>query len=253
MRSYTSFLSFFLVACLCLLPQVATGDPLSVPVDHLTSFTGHLDGSGSSAATVAQLAMAGAAVPKGTFAKMKAAIKQKLGLGDDRDADVDALLADALEEIEVTPTPQPPVTTGNPLELATAIQQALAPLQAELKQVQDALASEATQRRTAQEALQAQQAREREASITTALDEAQKAGKFAPAKRDEWKARLEKDFDGVSAILADVPGNPALAKGQTAAKPDATSQDSPVAPKPEPGTMAASLTPDVLSYVAGAA
>lgn len=251
MRRAFSFLSFLLVACLCLLPQIATGEPLTVPVDHITSFVGHSD---TGAGIV--LAMPGVAVPKGTFAKMKAAIKQRLGLGDDKDAEVDALLAAEFEEAEPTTAPlpsppQPPSSLGAEA-LTQAVQAALAPIQQQVQGLTEALSAEKQARQSAQQALEAQQARERDAAVTKTLDEAVKAGKIAPAKRDDWKARLEKDFDGVNAILAELPVNPALAKTQQAAGPakGAGKEDAaaPIA-KAESGTMLGGLRGDVLSYL----
>lgn len=186
------------------------------------------------------IAPAPVAVPQGTLARIKESLKAMFAPGT-ADADIDAALAG--EVSETTPAATPSVTTTSPSDLAAQIQAALAPLQQQVQGLTSALESEKSARATAQQALEAQQATERTAKITKALDDAIAAGKIEAAKRETWQKRYEKDFDGTAEIIAETASR---TQGKAA---DAKTTQQAAGDAPKPGSMAASVRPDVLAYV----
>jgi hypothetical protein len=259
-RAFRALLGLFAFA---LFAAVAVADPVhaahAVPHVGALADTSLVDGFALHAVGVGSLAAA-VAVPKGTMAKLKAAIKNLLG-PEATDEQVDAALAAEIAESDTVATPPPtqvpPITTATPADLAAAIQAAVeaavAPLKAEVTTLQGALQTEATARTAAQTAVETQRATERTASIETLLDAAVKDGRIVPAKRDEWKTRLEGGFDTVSPILAELAPNPALAKANggkvSADTSGAKTGDKPAAERPAPGSMAGSVPSAALDYV----
>lgn len=190
------------------------------------------------------------AAPKGMLAKASAWLKEKFG-DTKTDAEIAALAAELVEEQDApVPAQTPPITTSTPADLAAAIRAELAPLQQQVAGLNEALTAEKAARQQAQTALETQQAKERGLAITAALDDAVAKGRIVPGKRDDWKARLEKDFDGVSAILAEIPGNPAVVKSTpSGTKPG----DSPAGTgRTTPPAGGFGVRPDALAYVTNA-
>lgn len=255
--SFASVLTLALVAAMSFADPVAAAaaiphaGPLALAdPSWIDGFTLHVVGAGSLAAAVA--------VPKGTLAKAVAKLRAALGANaTPTDEEIQAALADEFAETDpiTVPVVTPPITTETPADLAAAItaavQAAVGPLQATVATLQGALESETTVRADAQKAVATQQAKERETAIGAALDAAVKDGRIVPAKRDEWKKRLETDFDTISAVIADIPANPALAKA--AGKVFADTSGTPAAiPPTRPDGALGTLRPDVLAYVTGA-
>jgi chromosome segregation ATPase len=105
-------------------------------------------------------------------------------------------------------------TASSSSEVSAAVEQALAPVQEQLKALQDALADEKEARQQAVEQLEEQQAARREEEIAETLDAAVEDGRITTEEREKWKERLEKDFDGYSETLAERPASEAaLASG----------------------------------------
>ena len=261
MRSAFRLVSVLMLALVCAMSfadpaTAAAAIPHAGPLvlsdpSWIDGFTMHVVGAGSLAAAVA--------VPKGTLAKAVAKLRAALGANaTPTDEEIQAALAEELAETDpvvtppvTPPTPDPaPDTTGIAAIVAQAVQAAVAPLQATVATLQGALETETTVRSEAQKAVQTQQAKERETAITTALDAAVKDGRIVPAKRDDWKTRLEADFDTISAVLTDIPANPALAKaaGTTAAK-TGTKTETTTTERPAPGSMAGSVPSAAMDYV----
>lgn len=129
-----------------------------------------------------------------------------------------------LETVEPDPSPTPaPTPTPVPTPASTdqealgrvvseAVKQAMAPVLKELEESKKAN----TILVAAQEA---KAAADNEAKVKTLLDEAVGDGRVPADKRDTWKTRAEKDFDGTKEILAEMPKNPAVNRGKTATPP----------------------------------
>lgn len=193
----------------------------------------------------AVLAMpAAVAVPTGTFAKLVARFKALLP--DKTDAEIQALVAAELTEQDAaTPAPPPPPPApAQPDTGLASLQASLATLQQQVSGLTEALTSEKTARETAQKALADQQAADRTKQIAGVLDDAVKAGRVEAAKRDEWKGRLEKDFDGFKAVL---DGLPSQTQGKSAPATPASGGTAPAAPR-----ALAGVRPDAASYLATA-
>lgn len=168
------------------------------------------------------------------------ALLVKLGLKTETEID-EALDAAGVTDADPNPAPAPaaaatPATA--PSVDAAVIQQvvreATEPLRAELAEAK--AAREATQK-----ALDERASADRAAQIAKALDAAVAAGKVETAKREAWQKRLEGDFDGVSAILDEMPSRTA-GKGADAKAGESTSAAATVSPT-------SSLPPDIAAYV----
>lgn len=159
----------------------------------------------------------------GLIEKLKEKLQGKLP----EDVDLDDLVKD-LDDTPpaLQPTPQPKASEGDALaEMRAQFRQ----LQEQLAALQQALAEEQKARKEAVRALEEQRRKEQEKRIAELLDEAVKAGKIPPGKRDEWKARLEANFDLTSQIIAELPANPAVNKDEK--------QDAKKAAAPEPDVL----------------
>ena len=248
MRLFSAFATLVAFALLAADPAAAAPElpALTVAVEHLAGFTAHAD---AGAIVGAALAIPGAvAVPAGTRQTILAKLKAFFGEG--REAEAEAALNEVIAEQDAPAAPSAPPSPSQPApptdlaaQIAQAVQAALAPVQAELATVKDALGAEATARKEAQTALETQRSKERAAEVEKALDAAVTDGRITPAKRDDWKARLENDFDTVGAILAEMPANPALSRQPAQAKPGDGGKSAETAP------ALAGLRPDALAYV----
>ena len=118
-------------------------------------------------------------------------------------------------------------TASSSSEISAAVEQALAPVQEQLKALQDALADEKEARQQAVEQLEEQQAARREEEITETLDAAVEDGRITTEEREKWKERLEKDFDGYSETLAERPASEAALASGSEDKDGADEDDSP--------------------------
>lgn len=65
----------------------------------------------------------------------------------------------------------------------------------------------------------------REAEIEKVLDDAVKAGRIEPAKRDEWKSDLTESFDVVKKLIERQPENPALKKAAESGETEKKKED----------------------------
>lgn len=116
-------------------------------------------------------------------------------------ADFDKIVSDAPDD--------PPPASGPAQSPDTkALIEKIAALEGLVTKLQGALTEEAAKREAGIKAENERLAKEKGEKITKALDDAFKAGKFPAEKKDEWKKRLESDYDGYSAVLNDLPGKP---------------------------------------------
>lgn len=139
----------------------------------------------------------------------------KATIGATTDAGTKAALESQLAVMEqqlATGSPAPAPTPPPSDPALSALQAQVLQMQATQQTLMDALTSEAAARTAAQASIEAQQTRDRATQITTLLETGKKDGRILPAKEADWKARLERDFDTISAVLADLPVNPAMAK-----------------------------------------
>ena len=124
-------------------------------------------------------------------------LRQRLGVNSEASAeDILAALDEALAE-QADPTP----TSGLPAGVVAIESGVLESLRADAAAGRQALANQTTARR--------------DAKITAAL----KAGKITAAQRDQWRASLDKDEDGITALLDSMAAVvPVDAKAVTAAE-----------------------------------
>jgi hypothetical protein len=221
------FAAFFLVACaITFAGCAAAASPPPLP-----RFAGVTP---ATAIGTPLLAMPAVAVPKGTLERVKAKLKEMNPFAEGKEAEVEALFESEFTEQDAAP--KPPVQPNQPsgdlaAQVTAAVQAAVAPLQQQVDGLTEALTTEKQARETAQKALADKQAKDREAAITKALDEAVKAGKIETAKRETWQKRLEADFETISEVLSERPGDPALAKSQGQKAGEAAKPTAPAAPQ----------------------
>lgn len=173
---------------------------------------------------------------------------------DDEKAALEARIKE-LEEIEpdkIPPIGQPAAGSGGQgpditTIVEAAVRQATAALDSKLQGVMTALEAERKAREEAVKALDVEKRTKRDADVAKLLDEAVADGRIPQDKRDEWKGRLEKDFDTLAAVVAEIPKNPAVNRGNGAGGTDGKS-DKGDTPKYDT-TMARRLPKGVMEYI----
>ncbi|GIV82221.1 MAG: hypothetical protein KatS3mg051_1575 [Anaerolineae bacterium] len=101
----------------------------------------------------------------------------------------------------------------------------LADVRRQMEALQQALLEEKRAREEAVRSLEEQRKRERQRQIQALLDDAVKARKIEPAKRDTWAKRLEDNFDLTRQILDELPVVQAAHGGQNPARDASLSSD----------------------------
>jgi len=116
---------------------------------------------------------------------------------------IEEILKNNTPEIDLSKLDLSKLGADNPVLKAILDQNAT--LTQSVKMLQDTLGKEQQDRENARKVAEDQAKKDHEKKINDCLDKAEKEGKFSKSEREDWKAKLEKDFEMASEFLGGMP------------------------------------------------